>query len=76
MTVLQVILTVHKAAYGAASIGVAILEAVPEVAQAKSIKYELELASAKAFPSMQLLEGKAPLRHHRDDLQQRRVSFL
>ena len=44
---------------GAASAGVADLEAAPEVAQTKSIKYELEPASAKAFSSMQLLEGKS-----------------
>ena len=58
--VLQVILVVRKASFGAASTGVANLEAAPEVAQTESIKYELESASAQAFPSVQLLESKGP----------------
>ena len=56
--VLQVILAVRKATSGAALTGVADLEATLEVAQTKSIKYELEPASVQAFPSIQLLEGK------------------
>ena len=58
--VLKIILAVHGATFGAALTGVVDLEAAPEVAQTKSIKYELEPVSAKDFPSMQLLEGKGP----------------
>ena len=40
------------------STGVADLEAAPEVAQTKSIKYELEPASAQAFPSIHTLKDE------------------
>ena len=58
--VLQVILAIRKATSGTASTGVTDLKASPDIAQTKSIKCELEPASAQAFPSMQLLEGKGP----------------
>ena len=42
---------------GAASIGVADIEAAPEMAQTKSLKYYLEPTVAQAYPSMHMLEG-------------------
>ena len=58
--VFQAILAVCKATSGAASTGVADLKAALEMAQTKSIQYEVEPDSAKAFLSMQLLEGEGP----------------
>ena len=58
--VLKVIVAVRKDTSGAASAEVTDLEAALEVAQTKSIQYELEPYSTQAFPSMNLLEGKGP----------------
>jgi hypothetical protein len=51
-------LPLRETTSGAASTGFADLEAAPEMAQTKSLKYELEPAVAQAFPSMHFLEGK------------------
>ena len=55
--VLQAIFIVSEVTSGAASTGVADLEAAPEVTQTKPFYYEVGSASAQAFPSMHLLEG-------------------
>ena len=52
----KVILMLCETTSGAASTGVADLEAAPEMAQTNSLKYDLEPAVAQAIPSMHFLE--------------------
>ena len=53
----KVILTLRETTSGAASTGVADLEAAPEMAKTKSLKDYLEPAVAQAVPSIHFLEG-------------------